>query len=75
MSNKQETPEEKQARETTEGIAKNIERLADSVSSLLKGPLNRKALVTLLAKSSKMTPANVGAVLDSLENLKKDYLR
>lgn len=75
MATKTETPEEKQDRETVEGIAKNLERLANSVASLLRGPLNRKALVTLLARSSKLPPAQVGNVLDSLENLKKDWLK
>jgi len=55
-------------------IAENISALANDVAALLKGPLNRHAIITLLVASSKLSRANVAKVLDALQNLKKDYL-
>ena len=72
---KTETPEEKVKRELIENIALNIESLAKSVSSLLNGPLKRKALLVLLASSSKLTQTQVGDVLTALENLRSDWLK
>lgn len=70
-----ETPEQKRNRETTESIASNIGKLADTVSALLKGPLNRKALLLLLANSSGMSKGQVDTVLVAVENLGKDFLK
>lgn len=70
-----ETPEQKRNRETTESIAQNIKALAETVSALLKGPLNRKALLILLANSSGMPKGHVEAVLVAVENLGKDWLK
>lgn len=72
---KSETPEEKAARELTEGIANNIQKLSDAVSDLLDGPLNRAALLVLLANTTKMAKTQISDVLDALQNLKKDYLK
>lgn len=69
-----ETPEEKKSRETVESIATTITKLSENVAALLKGPLNRKALVTLLASSSGMSKHDIGLVLTALEDLKKDWL-
>lgn len=69
-----ETPEQKQYREMVERIAGNIESLAKAVSSLLNGPLKRKALVILLAHSAGQTQNSVDAVLKALENMKGDWL-
>ena len=74
MSKKIETPEEKANRELVEGIAKNIQKLADAVGALLNGPLKKKAIIVLLAKSSQLHMNQVEAVLNSLENLSKDWL-
>ena len=78
MSKKQkqvvETPEQKQYRETVERIAGNIASLANAVSSLLNGPLKRKALVILLAHSSGQTQAATDAILKALEDMKSDWL-
>lgn len=69
-----ETPEQKAYRELVEGIAGNISSLARSVSSLLNGPLKRKALVILLAYSAKLDQNKVEAVLKALEDLESDWL-
>ncbi len=69
-----ETDEQKRHRETVEGIARNVSALADAVTSLLNGPLKRKAISVLLAKSARMPEAQVAEVLVALENLKKDWL-
>jgi hypothetical protein len=70
-----ETPEQKQQREAIEKIAKNIAALARSVEALIKGPLNRKALVTLLAASSGENKSTVDRVLVALQTLEKDWLK
>ena len=72
MANKKELTEEQK---TTQAIADNISKLSDSVSALLNGPLNRKALLILLVASTRMTRRQVNDVLVSLEHLKKDYLK
>jgi hypothetical protein len=69
-----ETPEQKAARELTEQIAGNIASLAKAVSSLLRGPLKKRALVILLANSSGIGIGNVEKVLTALEDLEKDWL-
>ena len=69
-----ETPEQKAYRETVEKIANNIASLADAVSSLLNGPLKRKALVVLLASSARMSQESVNEVLKALESLRGDWL-
>ena len=70
-----ETDEAKNSRETVESIARNISALAKSVSALLSGPLNRKALVILLASSSGMSRGTVDDVLMALVNFEKDWLK
>lgn len=77
MSKKQinETPEEKQYRETVETIAGNISKLARAVTALLEeGPLKKKAIVILLANSSGNTQSTVTQVLDAISNLESDWL-
>lgn len=76
MSNKKqvETAEQREYREMIEKIAGNIESLAKAVSSLLNGPLKRKALVILLAHSSGQTQNAVENILKALENMKGDWL-
>lgn len=76
LKNKQkiETEEEKKNRETVETIAESISSLARSVVALLKGPLNRKALIVLLANSARMNQTDVANVLTAIENLEKDWL-
>lgn len=71
---KAETPEQKAYRETVEKIANNIASLAEAVESLLNGPLKRRALVVLLAVSSKQPQTVVDDVLRALASLKGDWL-
>lgn len=71
---KTETAEQKANREMVEKIAGNIQSLADSVRSLLNGPLNRRALVILLAASARLPQVQVESVLKALESLDKDWL-
>lgn len=71
---KVETPEQKSQREAIEGIATNIAALAKSVASLIKGPLNKRALVILLASSSQVPQVKVEAVLKALVDLEKDWM-
>lgn len=71
---KVETPEQKEYREMIERIAGNIESLTKAVSSLLNGPLKRRALVILLASSSGQTQNSVEAILKALENMRGDWL-
>ena len=74
MSKIIETEEQKRNREVVESIAKNIASLARSVSSLINGPLKKRALVTLLASSAGMSKSEVDKVLTALEDLEKDWL-
>ena len=69
-----ETPEQKIYRETVEQIARNIVTLATAVESLINGPLKRKALVILLASSSRQSQQTVDAVLTALKDLRADWL-
>ncbi len=69
-----ETPAERENREFVETIARNLITLARSVKALINGPLNRRALVILLASSSGIPQVKVGEVLKALENLEKDWL-
>lgn len=69
-----ETPEQKAYRETVEKIATNIGNLADAVASLISGPLKKKALVILLAASSRQPQGVVDDVLIALQNLRGDWL-
>ena len=74
MKQKPESEQEKQYRETVEGIAENIGRLAKAVAALLNGPLKRRTLVVLLSSSAQLSQATVSQVLGALETLEKDWL-
>jgi len=69
-----ETPEQKTYRETVEKIAGNIANLAKAVSSLLNGPLKKRALIILLASSAGQSQRAVDDVLKALESLEADWL-
>ncbi len=71
----QETEEEKQAREMITEIATNIANLSNQVESLLNGRLNKKAIIILLANSTKMPQYQVENMLEALANLGKTYLK
>jgi len=72
---KKETPEEKEYRESVEKIATNIQALATAVQSVVKGPLKRKTLLVLLANSSGYSQTAVGAIIDSMASMDKDFLK
>lgn len=69
-----ETEEQKRNREIVESIAGNIASLCQAVKKLLNGPLNKKALVILLASSSSLSQNKVEQVLRAIENLESDWL-
>ncbi len=69
-----ETQEAREYRETVERIAGNIGALAKAVSSLLNGPLKKRALIVLLASSSGQSQKVVESVLKALEDMKGDWL-
>lgn len=71
---KEETPQQKAYREVVEGIAGNIVVLAGAVKSLLNGPLKKRALIILLASSSRLHQTQVESVLKALEDLEADWL-
>lgn len=64
----------KKEKSPVEQIADNLVNLTSAVEALLKGPLNRKALLTLLAASSKLNRSTIDQVLTSIQNLRKDFL-
>lgn len=70
-----ETDEQKRQREAIEGIARHISALAKSVATLLNGPLNKRALLILLANSSGCSQREVDAVLTALNDMEKDWLK
>ena len=72
---REESEEEIAAREMTEEIASNLSKLADSVGALLEGRLNKRAIVLLLAASSRLSQAVVEQVLKAIVDLEKDYLK
>ncbi len=74
MSKIIETPEQKQQREMTQTIAKNLSSLADSVKALVNGPLKKKTLLILLAHSTSLSQRDVDSVLSALQTLPKDFL-
>lgn len=69
-----ETEEQRRNREIIESIAGNISSLCHAVKKLLNGPLNRRALVVLLAQSSQLPQNKVEQVLKAIENLDSDWL-
>ena len=76
MAQKQETEEEKKARETVEIIAQNIETLASGVRKILDGRLNKRAIVLLLASASGgMNREVVARVLEAIADLDKTFLK
>lgn len=74
MATKQETEEEKAAREVIESIANNLIQLSRSVSAFVDGKLKRKSLVLLLAHSSGLPQYQVDRVLEAIKNLEKDHV-
>lgn len=69
-----ETPEQKQKREMTETIAKNLTELASSVKALIAGPLKKKTLLILLAHTTGLPQRDIDKVLEAVQTLPKDFL-
>lgn len=56
-----------------EVLALAIVRISAAIRQLATSGLNRKAIVLLVAESSHQSRTAVGAVLDALEDLRRDY--
>lgn len=69
-----ETEEQKRNRELVEAIAGNLSTLAKGVRALINGPLNKKALIVLLAQSSGQPQNRVTEILSAIENLEANWL-
>lgn len=74
MNKNIETLEQKQQREMTEAIAKNLNNLAGSVKALVNGPLKKKTILILLAHTTGLSQRDVDNVLGALQTLPKDFL-
>lgn len=70
-----ETEEQRKSRELVENIANNISALTKGVQGLLNGPLNKKALIVLIAASSGQPMNRVTEIISAMENLEKDWLK
>lgn len=70
-----ETEEQKKARETVELIAANIVDLAEGVRKIVNGRLNKRAIIILLASSSRLSPTVCEQVLDAITNLDKKFTK
>lgn len=69
-----ETEDQKQMREMTEGIARNLSELTNGVKALMGGKLKKKAIYLLLAHTSGMSRSDVERVVDAIQNLEKDWV-
>lgn len=58
---------------TKEMLATAICKLSDSANELLASGLNEKAILVLLADSSKMSKKSIKKVLDAMAQLRADY--
>ena len=54
-------------------LAQAIIDISEAMKKLAKSGLNRRAIVTLVAKDSRQYHNVVESVMDSLENLRKTY--
>lgn len=72
---KNETEEEKKAREMVEEIAENIRKLARGVRAIVGGSLKEEAVVTLLVHATKLPKYNVEKVLKALKELDRSTLK
>lgn len=55
-------------------LAESIRRVADSNRQMRTAGLTRRAIVTLLHDSSKVSKTEIERILDSLDDLEKNYL-
>lgn len=75
MTKKEETPEEKRAREMVEEIASNIAQLSRSVRQILGGRIKEETIIILIAHTTKLPQYNVKQVLDALKNMEHTHLK
>ena len=59
--------------EPTEVIAASIIKISDGFAKLIKGGLNRRALLVLIKDNTNVPMHEVGRVLDCLPKLKEIY--
>lgn len=71
----QETPEEKQARETVETIATTIAQLSRQVTALLNGRVKRETIVLLLSHATKLPQRDIGYVLNAIEDMERTHVK
>lgn len=73
---KQETEEEKKARETVEALAANIESMAKGVRAILAGRMTERAIILLIASAAGGMPQEtVKKVLEAAATLDKKFLK
>lgn len=58
---------------TKEMLSTAICKLSDSANELLASGINEKAILVLLADSSKMSKKSIKKVLDAMAQLRADY--
>ena len=58
-----------------EVLAQAIVNISSSFKKLLKSGLNRRAVIALVANDTGLGRGTIGCVLDSIENLAKNYTR
>lgn len=75
MGKQQLSDEEKKYQEMVEEIAKNIAQLSRGVHVLLNGRLTERAVVVLLASSTRLNKEVVSNVLDAISGLEKKWLK
>jgi hypothetical protein len=59
----------------TEVLAAHIKHISDGVGKIRSGRLNEKALLLLVSHASGVAQRDVRAVLDSLADLERTYLK
>jgi hypothetical protein len=60
---------------TKEVLADAIVKISDAVKSLDKSGLNKRAIIALLADDTKLGKGTINTVLNSLEDLAKNYAK
>lgn len=56
-------------------LAERLTAIQTSLQAVLDSGLNRRAIVTLLHDSTKVSRGNIESVLDGLENIRKHYCK
>lgn len=72
---KNESPEEKKARETVDTIAETIAKLSRQVSAILEGRMKRESIIVLLVHSTRLGYGVVDKVLTAIEGMEKKHLK